>query len=68
MCGGRWATVKPQSCISSPKGNSAPLEEVTGGFRGRYAQPLPYEPTNTGEGFGSEIAPATERLDQERDK
>ena len=36
-----WATVKPQSCISSPKGNSAPLEEVTGGFRGRYAQPLP---------------------------
>ena len=39
--GRRWATVKPQSCISSPKANSAPLEDVTGGFRGRYAQPLP---------------------------
>jgi hypothetical protein len=37
----RWATVKPQSCISSSKGNSAPLEDVAGGFRGRYAQPLP---------------------------
>ena len=57
--------VKPQSFISSPKANKAPLEKVMGAFRGRYAQPLP---TNTGEGFGSEITPASERLDQERDE